>query len=297
MILVEVKVTSTRYNMDTFPEDFKIEIGKYADIFVKYLVRNFSDFFDALKHGLLGFVQNIESILQWLPWWLVIIVIFLLGWKIKKLSSGIIYSLMLVCIGGFGLWDLMMSTLAIVLTSVVISLLLGIPIGILMAYKNKVEMIMEPILDGMQTMPSFVYLIPAVILFGMGKVPGVFATTIYAIAPAIRLTNLAIRGVSKEIIEAANSFGSSPLQILLKVEIPQALPTIMAGVNQTTMMAMAMVVTASMIGAEGLGGEVLRAINRIDIAKGTESGLAIVFIAIIIDRMTQGIGEHFKIPE
>ena len=206
--------------MNTFPEIFKIEIGKYADVFVKYLVHNFSGFFDALKQGILWFVVNIELILQWVPWWLVIGVIFLLGWKIKKLSSGIAYAVMLVCIGSFGLWGLMMSTLAIVLTSVVISLLVGIPIGILMAYKDKVEVVMKPILDGMQTMPSFVYLIPAVILFGMGKVPGVFATTIYAIAPAIRLTNLAIRGVSREMIEAAESFGASSMQILLKVEIP-----------------------------------------------------------------------------
>lgn len=297
MILVEVIVISTRYNMNTFPDVFKIEIGKYADVFVKYLIHNFSDFFDVLKKGILWFVRNIELILQWLPWWLVIIAIFLLGWRIKKLSSGIIYSVMLFCIGSFGLWELMMSTLAIVLTSVVISLLLGIPIGILMAYKDKVELIMKPILDGMQTMPSFVYLIPAVIIFGMGKVPGVFATTIYAIAPAIRLTNLAIRGVSKEMVEAAHSFGASPLQILLKVELPQALPTIMTGVNQTTMMAMSMVVIASMIGAKGLGYEVLIAINRIDIAKGTEAGLTIVFIAIIIDRLTQGVAERFKIPK
>jgi len=297
VILVEVIVISTRYNMNTFPDVFKIEIGKYADVFVKYLIHNFSDFFDVLKKGILWFVRNIELILQWLPWWLVIIAIFLLGWRIKKLSSGIIYSVMLFCIGSFGLWELMMSTLAIVLTSVVISLLLGIPIGILMAYKDKVELIMKPILDGMQTMPSFVYLIPAVIIFGMGKVPGVFATTIYAIAPAIRLTNLAIRGVSKEMVEAAHSFGASPLQILLKVELPQALPTIMTGVNQTTMMAMSMVVIASMIGAKGLGYEVLIAINRIDIAKGTEAGLTIVFIAIIIDRLTQGVAERFKIPK
>ena len=283
--------------MNTFPDVFKIEIGKYVDIFVKYLVHNFSDFFDALKQGILWFVQNIEGILQWLPWWFVIIAVFLLGWRINKLSSGIIYSAMLVCIGSFGLWALMMSTLAIVLTSVVISVLVGIPIGILMAYSDKVEMMMKPILDGMQTMPSFVYLIPAVIIFRMGKVPGVFATTIYAIAPAIRLTNLAIRGVSKEMVEAASSFGASRWQILLKVELPQALPTIMTGVNQTTMMAMAMVVIASMIGAKGLGSEVLMAINRIDIAKGTEAGLAIVFIAIIMDRLTQGVAERFKIPK
>ncbi|QEK13386.1 proline/glycine betaine ABC transporter permease [Crassaminicella thermophila] len=283
--------------MNQFPDTFRIELGKYVEIFVKYLTTNFGDFFDAIKEGILWFLLKIEAFLQWLPWWFVILAIFVAGWRIKKLSSGICYAIMLFFVGAFGLWELMMSTLAVVLTSVFISLLVGIPIGILMAYSKKIETIMKPILDGMQTMPSFVYLIPAIMLFGLGKVPGVFATTIYAVPPVIRLTNLAIRSVSKEMVEAAHSFGSSPLQILLKVELPQALPTIMTGVNQTTMMAMAMVVVASMIGAKGLGGEVLIAINRIDIAKGTEAGLAIVVIAIIIDRITQGIAERFKIPQ
>lgn len=283
--------------MNQFPETFRIELGKYVEIFVKYLTTNFGDFFDGMKDSILWFLLKIEAFLQWLPWWFVILAVFVAGWRIKKLSSGISYAVMLFFVGAFGLWELMMSTLAVVLTSVFISLLVGIPIGILMAYSKKVEAIMKPLLDGMQTMPSFVYLIPAIMLFGLGKVPGVFATTIYAVAPVIRLTNLAIRSVSKEMVEAAHSFGSSSWQILLKVELPQALPTIMTGVNQTTMMAMAMVVVASMIGAKGLGGEVLIAINRIDIAKGTEAGLAIVVIAIIIDRITQGIAERFKIPQ
>jgi glycine betaine/proline transport system permease protein len=283
--------------MNEFPDIFRLELGKYVEIFVKYLTTHFGNVFDAMKSGILWFLLNVETVLLWLPWWLVIIAVFLLGWKIKRLSSGISYAVMLFFIGSFGLWDLMMATLAVVLTSVVISLLLGIPIGIFMAYSSKMEMVMKPILDGMQTMPSFVYLIPAIMFFGLGKVPGVFATTIYAIPPVIRLTNLAIRGVSKEMIEAAHSFGASPWQILLKVELPQALPTIMTGVNQTTMMAMAMVVIASMIGAKGLGSEVLIAINRIDVARGAESGMAIVIIAIIIDRLTQGIAERFKIPQ
>lgn len=283
--------------MNEFPEIFRFELGKYIENFVKYLTTNFGDFFDITKTGILWFLVKTEMFLNWLPWWLVIIGVFLLGWRIKKLSAGLIYALMLYFVGSFGLWNLMMSTLSVVLTSVIISLLIGIPTGILMAYSNKLELFMKPILDGMQTMPSFVYLIPAIMFFGLGKVPGVFATTIYAVPPVIRLTNLAIRGVSKEMIEAAHSFGASRWQILLKVELPQALPTIMTGVNQTTMMAMSMVVIASMIGAKGLGTEVLIAINRIDVAKGSEAGLAIVVIAIIIDRLTQGIAERFKIPE
>jgi glycine betaine/proline transport system permease protein len=188
-------------------------------------------------------------------------------------------------------------TVAIVLTSVVISLLIGIPIGIIMTYNRHLDAVMKPILDGMQTMPSFVYLIPAIILFDLGKVPAVFATTIYAVPPVIRLTNLGIRRVPKEMVEAAESFGSSRWQLLTKVQLPQALPTIMAGINQTTMMALAMVVIASMIGAKGLGMEVLIAINRIDIARGFESGLSIVFLAIIIDRISQGIANRFEIPD
>ncbi|MCC5910503.1 MAG: proline/glycine betaine ABC transporter permease [Clostridiaceae bacterium] len=283
--------------MSQFPEFLKFELGIYVDQFVKWLMNNFGGFFDFLQAFILGFLMRAEGFLQWLPWWVVLFGVFLLGWKVKKISSGIVFALMLLVVGSFGLWELMMATLAVVLTSVIISLLIGIPVGIIMAYSSTFEMIMKPMLDGMQTMPSFVYLIPALMLFDLGSVPAVFATTIYAIPPVMRLTNLGIRNVSKEMVEAAHSFGSSPWQILFKVELPQALPTIMTGVNQTTMMAMAMVVIASMIGARGLGREVLIAINRIDIARGFESGLAIVIIAIIIDRITQGIAESFKVEE
>lgn len=283
--------------MNNFPIGLKLELGIYVEDFVKMLTKNYGGFFDMLKGSILWFLLKAEGFLLWIPWWAVMIGVFLLGWRLKKLSSGISYVLMLFLVGAFGYWDLMMITLAVVLTSVAISLVVGIPIGILMAYRDYVEGFMKPILDGMQTMPSFVYLIPAIMFFGLGKVPAVFATTIYAIPPVIRLTNLAIRGVSKEIIEAAHSFGSSPWQILMKVELPQAFPTIMTGVNQTTMMAMAMVVISSMIGAKGLGREVLISINRIDMAKGFESGVTIVVIAIIIDRITQSIAEYFRVPE
>jgi glycine betaine/proline transport system permease protein len=154
--------------------------------------------------------------------------------------------------------------------------------------------VLKPILDAMQTMPSFVYLIPAIMLFGLGTVPAVFATTIYSLPPVIRLTTLAIKSVSNDMLEAAHSFGVTPWQLLIKVELPQAMPTIMAGVNQTTMMAMAMVVVASMIGAKGLGYSVLVAINRTDISMGFEAGISIVFLAIIIDRLTQGVSERFN---
>ena len=225
------------------------------------------------------------------------ILVLALGWRVLNFKAGVFFAASLLLIGSFGYWTLMMYTLSIVIASVFISLILGIPIGILMAYNNTFQTIMQPILDTMQTMPSFVYLIPAMMLFGMGMVPAVFATTIYSIPPVIRLTDLAIRKVSKEMVEAAVSFGASSWCILTKVQLPQALPTIMAGINQTTMMALSMVVIASMIGVKGLGMEVLISINRMDIARGFEAGLGIVVLAIIIDRLSQGVAEYFKVPE
>lgn len=279
--------------MREFP-DITLEFGWYIDAAVSWLDTNFEFLFNFVRLVILNFLLNVELFLMWLPWWVFLLIIFLLGLWLRSFLSGLMFIILVFTIGTFGLWEPMMETLAIILTSVVISIALGIPIGIFMAYNKMVATIMRPILDGMQTMPSFVYLIPALILFGMGKVPAVFATTIYAIPPVIRLTDLGIRRVSKEMVEAGKSFGASPLQLLSKVQIPQALPTIMAGSNQTTMMALAMVVIAAMIGAEGLGLEVYIAINRVNIARGVEAGISIVFLAIIIDRLTQAVGDRFK---
>lgn len=283
--------------MNNFPEFFRLKIGIYVDNFVKWLMRDFGDFFDGVSDGILWFLVKMEKFLLWLPWWVFLLMIFLLGWKARNFKIGLTFAVLIFLVGTFGLWDYMMMTLAIVMTSVIISLLLGIPLGILSAYSDKFSIVMRPILDAMQTMPSFVYLIPAIMLFNMGKVPAVFATTIYALPPVIRLTDLGIRRVPQEMVEAAHSFGSSGWQTLVKVQLPQALPTIMTGINQTTMMALSMVVIASMIGAKGLGFEVLVAIQHIDIAQGFEAGISIVFLAIIIDRMTQGIAKKFEYPE
>ena len=198
------------------------------------------------------------------------------------------YGALLSLIGLVGLWPLMLSTLSIVVTAVILSVALGFPLGLILSLSERANMIMRPVLDTMQTMPVFVYLIPAMLLFGLGRVPAVMATVIYAIVPIIRLTNLGIRQVNPEIVEASRSFGATTLQTLIKVQIPQAFTTIMAGLNQTLMMAMAMVVTASMIGAPGLGAEVLIAVNRIEIGRGLVSGSAIVIVAIILDRLSQG---------
>ena len=234
---------------------------------------------------------------MWFPWVGVIIIVFILGWKLINWKSGVTFAGLLFLIGAMGLWDEMMLTLSVVLVAVVIACLIGVPLGILIAYNSRFGAMVKPVLDAMQTMPSFVYLIPAIMLFGLGSVPAVFATVIYSTPPAIRLTSLAIKGVSKEMVEAGNAFGSTKWQILTKIELPQAFPTIMMGINQTTMMAMAMVVISSMIGAKGLGLNVLQAINRINIAMGFEAGISIVFLAITIDRITQGIANKYKYPK
>lgn len=279
--------------MNSFPEIFRIDLGIYVEAFVNWLTRNFQGFFDALTIAIKWVVFNIQNVLAFTPWFVCILLIFLFGWKVKNWKSGIAYASMIFLIGLLGLWSEMLFTLSIVITSVILSIIIGVPIGIYMAYNQRLEIFMNPLLDGMQTMPSFVYLIPAMIFFGLGTVPAVFATIIYSTPPCIRLTSLAIKRVPEDMREAAYAFGSSSWQVLTKVELPQAMPTIMAGINQTTMMAMSMVVISSMIGAKGLGENVLIAINRSDIAMGFNSGISIVFLAIIIDRITQMISKKY----
>lgn len=280
--------------MNEFPDTWKLEIGIYVERLVRWLMNSMDFLFELIELIVLESLTAIQDFLLWTPWWVWILLVFLCGWWLRKFSIGILFAVLLLLIGSFGLWEETMQTLAIVLTSVIIALVLGIPIGVAMAYSKRFSWILKPILDAMQTMPSFIYLIPAIMFFGLGMVPAVFATLIYAIPPIIRLTNLAIREVSKEMIEAAISFGTPRWKLLTKVQLPQAMPTIMTGVNQTTMMALAMVVIASMVGTKGLGMEVLKAIDTIDIAKGFEAGISIVFLAIIIDRMTIGIANRFK---
>ncbi len=279
--------------MENFPE-ITTTIGKYVEDFVNYIASAFSGFFDFIFFIASRSINGIDDFLVWMPWWVFILIIFALGWYFQSLLSGAVFGIFIFLIGTFGLWADMMTTIAIITAAVGISLVVGIPMGVWMSFNKIVSNIMRPILDAMQTMPSFVYLIPAIFFFGLGNVSAIFATLIYSIPPVIRLTELAIRGVDDEVIESALSFGSSRWQMLRKVQLPQALPTIMAGVNQTTMMALAMVVIASMVGASGLGEQVLISINRIDIALGFEAGISIVFLAIIIDRITNGVADRFQ---
>jgi glycine betaine/proline transport system permease protein len=260
-----------------------------------WLLTNFGGFFDVLGVAILQFMLVVEKFFLWLPWPVLVIGTGLLAWRLMGTWwSGLLMAAMLFFMGTLGYWDMGMRTLALVTSAVIVSLAIGIPLGIIMASSDTFESVIKPLLDGMQTMPSFVYLIPALMLFGLGKVPALFATIVYAVAPVIRLTNVGIREVSPSVVEAAHAFGSSFWQILFKVQLPLARPTIMVGINQTTMMALAMVVIASMIGAKGLGFEVLLAINRIEIGRGFEAGLCIVFMAIIIDRLTYALATRKK---
>lgn len=283
----------TALPMITFP-DIHFHLGDYADKFVTFLGDTLQGFFDFIFFVSSRTINGIADFLTWLPWWVFILLIILIGWYFKSLFSGVLYGIFIFLIGSFGLWEDMMLTIAIIVTAVIICLIIGIPVGIWMAFSKGFSTVMRPLLDAMQTMPSFVYLIPAIFFFGLGNVSAIFATLIYALPPVIRLTELAIRGVDNEVIESALSFGSSRWQMLRKVQLPQAMPTMMTGVNQTTMMALAMVVIASMVGAKGLGEQVLISINRIDIALGFEAGISIVFLAIIIDRITNGIANKFQ---
>jgi glycine betaine/proline transport system permease protein len=244
-------------------------------------------FFEPLLHFLIWF----ERLLLGSPWWLTIGLVGLAGYgasRSLKLALGIIASLCLI--GLFGMWDNTLRTMAMILVCTLLSIVIGIPIGIFMSRSNRGQKVILPVLDVMQTMPSFVYLIPVVMLLGIGRIPGLLAVVIYAIPPVIRLTNLGIRLVDKETLEAADAFGASRFQKLMKVQLPLALPNIMAGINQTIMMALAMVVIASMIGVRGLGQPVLQAVTNQYFALGLFNGTAVVILAIIFDRITQRFG-------
>jgi len=272
-----------------FPNDLiYIPLAEWVDAFVKWLTVAGADFFGSISDALLVVLVRADRFLLWLPWFVVVLVVVLAAWKVVgwRLSVGVALSLTLI--GAFGLWDAAMSTLALVIVATVLATIIGIPVGIAMARSRALENGIKPILDLMQTMPSFVYLIPALMLFGLGKVPALIATLIYAVPPVIRLTNLGIRQVATDVVEAAQAFGATSSQVLFWVQVPLAMPTIMAGINQTIMMAVAMVVIASMIGAGGLGKVVLEAISRLKVGMGFTAGISIVILAIIIDRITSG---------
>ena len=280
-----------------------IPLDAWADSFIPWLATNFRDFFqmiktpvewtfDQMNSGMVGLTDGVG--------WIAIIAIAwrLAGWKVATFTA-----ISMGLLGGWNpilphldVWDETMTTLALIVTSVLISVIIGVPLGIAASKSDQFEFVLRPVLDAMQTTPSFVYLIPIVMLIGLGAVGGVFAVVVFAIPPMIRLTNLGIREVDQEVVEAASSFGATPRQVLLDVELPLAMRTIMAGLNQTLMLSLSMVVIASIIGAPGLAQLVLRGIRAMDFGSGAVGGVGLVLLAIVLDRMTQSLGQSDKKP-
>jgi len=272
-----------------------MELKKGIDLSFRLFSRKYGDAIENFFDPLLFFLVWLEKLLLATPWPIIILVIGILGWfgsRSWKLVVGSAIAFMLI--GYFGMWNDCMATVAIITVCTIICITVGIPIGVVMSKSDRVQKAIIPVLDMMQTIPSFVYLVPILMLLGIGKVPGLIAVCIYAVPPVIRLTNLGIREVDKETLEACDSYGATPFQKLTTVQIPLSLPTIFAGVNQTIMMALAMVVIASMIGVKGLGVPILRAISNQYLALGLLNGLAIVALAIIFDRITQEYGRRIQ---
>ncbi|MEZ5839202.1 MAG: proline/glycine betaine ABC transporter permease [Hyphomicrobiales bacterium] len=270
-------------------------IRKATNDFVDYLVVAHGDLFEAIANSILTVLVALERVLRDAPPWLVLAAIGAIAFAASRrpvLSIGMVVATWVI--GALGLWQQAMQTIAIMLVSVALAVIIGIPIGVTAARSNRFRAIINPVLDLMQTIPSFVYLIPAAMLFGLGKVPAILATVIYAAPPLIRLTDLGIRQVDGEVVEAARAFGATRWQILKGVQIPLALPSIMQGINQTMMMALAMVVIASMIGARGVGETVLLGLQRNDSGTGLIGGIAIVVLAIIFDRISQSFGDRLQ---
>ena len=276
------------YYILSFPQSWQIDLGTSVDDAVRNFSRANQAELRAIRSVIIYIISSIHDALEATPWIVLVFIVAVLAWYLsRKWYNGVIFGVLLTFVGFCGLWAEMLQTLSLIIASVLLCIILGFPLGVLLAISKQVNNIIRPVLDTMQTMPSWVYLVPAVMLFSVGMTPALIATTVYAIVPIIRLTSHGLIYVDNEMLEAAYSFGSTRTQTLLKVQIPQAMPTIMTGVNQTIMMAMAMVVTCSLIGANGLGMEILLATNRVEMGRALLPGISIVIVAIILDRLTQ----------
>lgn len=276
----------------SFPAQATFSIEVPVNRAVDWLNTHYGDTLHGFSRWLLQtFLVPLESGLRALPWWLVLLAVLLVAWRATgRPHKAVLLAACMALVGALGLWDKLMQTLALVMVATVLAVLIGMPLGIWSARSRLLRQVLTPLLDVMQTMPAFVYLVPALMLFGLGKVPAILATVIYAMPPLIRLTDVGIRQVDAEVCEAAWSFGTTRWQLLLGVQLPLARASIMAGLNQTVMMALSLVVLASMIGARGLGEDVLDGIQTLNIGKGLQAGIAIVVLAIVIDRIMQGFG-------
>jgi len=279
---------------DKSPQPFNIDVGAPVENAVEWIQINLAGLLDGIAAAIAFFVDNLEALLLWIDPYVAGVLLIVAGlWRVG-LGFGVFCAISVLLFWEMQLWPETMSTIALVISASLVAVILGVPVGIAMSRSDIVERIVRPILDLMQTMPPFVYLIPAAIFFGLGKVPGTIATVVFAMPPAVRLTNLGIRQVSQENIEAGLAFGCTPRQLLTKVQMPLAMPTIMQGVNQTIMLSLSMVVIASMIGAGGLGNVVLTGIQRLNVGLGFEGGLGVVLVAILLDRITQTFGDPHK---
>jgi ABC-type proline/glycine betaine transport system permease subunit len=271
-------------------DDLRLPIGDWVEGVVDFVTTYLTVVFDVIRAVFLALYDAVDWVLATPPWWAIVLVavavaVYARGWRF---GAGALVGLLVVV--AVDQWDNAMDTLALTLVAALIAVLLSIPIGIWAARSSTVSAIVRPILDFLQTMPAFVYLIPALILFRVGVVPGIVATIAFALAPGVRLTELGIRGVDAEVVEAGHAFGATPGRILRQIQLPLALPTIMAGVNQVIMLALSMVVIASMVGAPGLGRDIIQSLNRIDVGLGFEAGLSVVILAILLDRLTATLG-------
>ncbi|MFQ3545499.1 proline/glycine betaine ABC transporter permease [Halobacillus rhizosphaerae] len=270
---------------------FYFPLEEWTNTFVNsWLLPVLGGFFDQISIALGAFITGVTNLLMAIPPEIITLVLMLLAWRAA--GKGIALFTLIGCIylGSVNLWDGAMQTVAVVIVSTILSIIVGVPAGILSATNSVFDKIIRPILDFMQTLPSFVYLIPAILLFGLGGVPAVISTFVFATPPAVRMTSLGIKQVPADVVEASRAFGSTSKQLLFKVQLPMAVPTIMAGINQTIMLALSMAVIASMIGAPGLGSTVLSGISKVNVGLGLTGGLGIVVLAIILDRITQGLG-------
>lgn len=270
----------------------RFEFGSYVEAFILWLVQAGGAVFDAISLVITAVVEAVTAVFTVPPWWLWLIVLAGLALLIRGVGFAVFALLGFALVSSFDLWEDTMETFGLVLVAALIAVLIGVPLGIWAARSRAASRFLRPVLDTMQTIPAFVYLIPVVLLFGIGEVPGIIATMIFSVPPAVRLTELGIRGVDGEVVEAAHAFGAHPRQILREVQLPMALPSIMAGVNQVIMLGLSMVVVAGLVGAGGLGSVVVSAVTNLDIAGGIEGGLAVVIVAIYLDRFTSALADR-----
>lgn len=268
----------------------QIPLADWANEFIRWLTSNFRDVFRAMKVPVKILLDLLEDGLRGTPQTIVVAALTLIAWQIVNRSTALLTFVAMVLIGLIGAWDAAMTSLSVLASAVLIATLFGLPLGILCSRSNLLWAVIRPILDFMQTVPSFTYLVPVILLFGIGNVPGVIVTAFFATPPLVRLTNLALRTVREDLVEAANAFGASPGKRLWSIELPLARPTIMAGINQTVMLSLAMSVIASMISVAGLGRLVLVGISQLDMARAATGGAGIVLLAMVFDRITQGFG-------